>query len=89
MIPPYRFVGYQQVTPLIDRCLYRVYGRIPADGDLLDRLAAVATLGGVHPRHVLGKVLAIGYMKALAESIEKTGYSQGLYAGRTRRRTRR
>jgi len=30
--------------------------------------------GGVHGYLVLGKVLAIGYMKGLAESIEKTGY---------------
>ena len=30
--------------------------------------------GGTSGYYVMGKVHAIGYMKALAESIEKTGY---------------
>jgi len=30
--------------------------------------------GGVPGYHLLGKVFAIGYMKGLAESIEKMGY---------------
>ncbi len=56
------------------KAYYEVGFEGPMRPDHAPKLIGEEAFGGREGYHVLGKVLALGYMKGLAESIEKTGY---------------
>jgi len=56
------------------KAFYEVGFDGPMRPDHAPKLTGEEVFGGRKGYHVLGKVLALGYMKGLAEAIEKTGY---------------
>ncbi|OYT49184.1 hypothetical protein B6U79_02365 [Candidatus Bathyarchaeota archaeon ex4484_231] len=56
------------------KAYYEVGFEGPMRPDHVPKLIGEEVFGGVPGYHVIGKAMALGYMKGLAEAVEKTGY---------------